>query len=53
MTRWQQVLIVAKWEFNRFVKWKQQLIGVALMIAIGVGCRDVVRLHGGDRGDDR
>lgn len=36
MTRWQQVLIVAKWEFNRFVKWKQQLIGVALMVVIGV-----------------
>lgn len=37
MTRWQQVLIVAKWEFNRFVKWKQQLIGVAVMIAMGAG----------------
>ncbi|MFN0099930.1 MAG: ABC transporter permease [Gemmatimonadaceae bacterium] len=34
MTRWQQVSIVAWWEFNRFVKWKQQLIGVAIMVTI-------------------
>ena len=37
MTYWQQVLEVARWEFARFVKWKQQLVGLALMLALGVG----------------
>ncbi len=35
MTRWQQTLEVARWEFNRFVKWRQQLIGLALMLVVG------------------
>ncbi len=37
MTRLQQTLEVAKWEFNRFVKWRQQFIGLAVMFAFGVG----------------
>ncbi len=37
MSYWQQVLEVARWEFARFVKWKQQLIGLAVMLALGVG----------------
>lgn len=35
MTRWQQTLEVARWEFQRFVKWKQQLIGFGILIAMG------------------
>ncbi|WP_396224119.1 ABC transporter permease [Gemmatimonas sp.] len=34
-TRWQQVSRIARWEFNRFVKWRQQLIGMAVMLAVG------------------
>lgn len=37
MTRWQQTLEVARWEFRRFVKWKQQIIGVAVILALGLG----------------
>lgn len=36
MTRWQQTLEVARWEFQRFVKWKQQLIGFGILIAMGL-----------------
>lgn len=35
MTRWQQTLEVARWEFNRFVKWRQQLIGLTFMLIVG------------------
>jgi ABC-2 type transport system permease protein len=35
MTRWQQVRRIATWEFNRFVKWRQQLIGIVVMVAVG------------------
>ena len=37
MTRLQQTIEVAKWEFNRFVKWRQQFIGLAVMFVFGVG----------------
>lgn len=37
MTRWQQTLEVARWEFARFVKLKQQFVGLALMLAFGLG----------------
>jgi ABC-2 type transport system permease protein len=37
MTRWQQTWEVARWEFTRFVKWKQQLIGVAILLVMGFG----------------
>lgn len=37
MTRWQQTWEVARWEFTRFVKWKQQLIGFAFLLVIGFG----------------
>lgn len=36
MTRWRQVMIIAWWEFNRFVKWRQQMIAVALMLGLGI-----------------
>ncbi len=35
MTRWQQTLEVARWEFARFVKWRQQFIGLLVMLVIG------------------
>lgn len=35
MTQWQQTLEVARWEFNRFVKWRQQFIGLGVMLVIG------------------
>lgn len=37
MTRWQQTLEVARWEFTRFVKWKQQIIGFGVIVALGFG----------------
>lgn len=36
MSRWQQVRTVAAWEFRRFVKWKQQFIGIGIMVALGL-----------------
>jgi ABC-2 type transport system permease protein len=35
MTRWQQVSCIARWEFNRFVKWRQQAYGVLIMLVVG------------------
>lgn len=37
MTRWQQVRRIAGWEFNRFVKWRQQIIGIVVMMVVGAG----------------
>ena len=37
MTRWQQTMEVARWEFARFVKWRQQVIGIGVMLAVGAG----------------
>lgn len=34
MTRWQQTMEVARWEFARFIKWRQQFIGLALMFVV-------------------
>lgn len=34
-SRWAQVRRIASWEFNRFVKWKQQAIGIVVMLAVG------------------
>ncbi|MBK7908013.1 MAG: ABC transporter permease [Gemmatimonadetes bacterium] len=51
MTRWQQTLEVARWEFSRFVKWRQQFVGLALMVLLGVGGAFVGRMikRAGDR----
>ena len=39
MTRKDQLLLVAQWEFNRFVKLKQQFIGLVVMGAVaGISC---------------
>lgn len=37
MTRFQQTFEVARWEFNRFVKWRQQFIGLAVMAVLAIG----------------
>jgi ABC-2 type transport system permease protein len=42
MSRWQQVREVARWEFWRFVKLKQQVIGTLVMIVIGLGTGKLV-----------
>lgn len=34
-SRWQQVRRIARWEFNRFVKWRQQVIGIVVMVVVG------------------
>jgi ABC-2 type transport system permease protein len=36
MTRWQQTLEVARWEFTRFIKWRQRFIGLAIMVSLGL-----------------
>ncbi|MFN9349881.1 MAG: hypothetical protein ACK6C3_03300, partial [Gemmatimonadota bacterium] len=36
MTHWQQVFSVARWEFLRFVKLRQQLISLAVMLGAGL-----------------
>lgn len=36
MTHWQQVYSVARWEFLRFVKLRQQLISLAVMLGAGL-----------------
>lgn len=51
MTRGGQVWEVARWEFSRFVKWKQQIIGTAIMLAIGLVVTIVGRVM--SRADDR
>lgn len=35
MTRGQQVRRIAAWEFNRFVKWRQQVIGIVTTLVVG------------------
>lgn len=49
MNRRQQVAIIAWWEFNRFVKWRQQLIGVAVMLVLGGLGSGVSKLVSGAR----
>ena len=34
--RWTQTRRIAAWEFNRFVKWRQQLIGIVVMVVVGM-----------------
>lgn len=35
MTHWRQVWTIARWEFSRFVRWRQQIIGVLVMLGVG------------------
>ncbi len=49
MTRARHVATIARWEFNRFVKWRQQFIGVAVMLVLGVVGTGVSKLVSGAR----
>ena len=51
MTRWRQVITIARWEFNRFVKWRQQFIGVLLMLGLSGLVSGVSKLASGSRTD--
>ncbi len=44
MTPWQRTLEVARWEFNRFVKWRQQFVGIAVMLVVALGGGQVGKL---------
>lgn len=35
--QWRQTMEVARWEFSRFVKWRQQFIGLGFMLVLGLG----------------
>ena len=39
MSRWQITLLLARWEFRRFFKWKGQLISMAIMALFMLGTR--------------
>lgn len=49
MTRARHVATIARWEFNRFVKWRQQFIGVAVMLVLGIVGTGVSKLVTGAR----
>lgn len=49
MTRWHQVATIAQWEFTRFVKWRQQFIGVGLMLGLSTLVSGVSKLASGSR----
>lgn len=49
MTRTRHVTTIARWEFNRFVKWRQQFIGVAVMLVLGMVGTGVSKLVSGAR----
>jgi ABC-2 type transport system permease protein len=52
MTRWQQVRRIAAWEFNRFVRWRQQAIGILVMIGVGTVSGGLTKLVKNARGTD-
>lgn len=37
MTYWRHVAAVARWEFQRFIKWRQQLISLVVLLAVNAG----------------
>ncbi len=37
MNRWQIIMLLARWEFRRYFKWKSQLISWAIMLLIMLG----------------
>ncbi len=49
MTPTRHVATIARWEFNRFVKWRQQFIGVAVMLVLGGLGTGVSKLVSGAR----
>lgn len=51
-SRWAQVRRIASWEFNRFVKWKQQAIGIVVMLVVGALSGSLTSLVKNARGKD-
>lgn len=51
-SRWAQVLRIATWEFKRFVKWRQQAIGIAIMIVLSAVSGTVTKMVQSSRGKE-
>ena len=51
MSAWRSAWLVAKWEFRRFVKWKQQLIGLIVTTVMMLAVFGVQETARGTRGD--
>ena len=49
MSHWRQVRLVAGWEFRRYFKWKDQLIGFMIFLGIGALSYGVGKLATGGR----
>ena len=49
MTHWKQVRLVAAWEFRRYFKWKDQLIGFLIFLGVGALSYGVGKLATGGR----
>ena len=49
MTHWKQVRLVAGWEFRRYFKWKDQLIGFLIFLGVGALSYGVGKLATGGR----
>lgn len=52
LNRWEQVRRIAIWEFGRFVKWRQQLIGIVVMIVVGAASGGLTRMVKNARGKE-
>ncbi len=53
MKTWHAVAAVTRWEFNRYIKWKQQFVGMLITIAIFGGFTILPRLGDDDEEDAR
>ena len=49
MSHWRQVRLVAGWEFRRYFKWKDQLIGFMIFLGVGALSYGVGKLATGGR----
>ena len=49
MTHWKHVRLVASWEFRRYFKWKDQIIGFLIFLGIGALSYGVGKLATGGR----
>jgi ABC-2 type transport system permease protein len=50
MGGWQAVAEICRWEFHRYIKWKQQIVGMLLTFVVFGGFMVVARLGGDDEG---
>lgn len=50
MRDWQAVAEVTRWEFRRYIKWKQQIVGMLLTFVVFGGFMVVARLGADDEG---